>query len=524
MIDPEAVANIRGQLKRAWRPFFSRFGRLTAVQLQAIPLILRKRNIVIAAPTASGKTEAVVAPLGELILAERWEGLSVLYVVPTRALANDLLARIEGPLSDMNVNTALKHGDRPELSVREPPNCLITTPESLDSLLCRFPHLLCDVRTAVLDEIHLLDNTYRGDQLRLLLRRLTQLSRRPPLQACLLSATLGSPDMISRRYASACEAVVVPGTRDIELHTVASLQGLHDLARAQTWRKILVFCNLRETVEATTATLSDLWRPYPVVPHHGSLSARLRAEAEEIMRYSDVAVCVSTSTLEVGIDIGDIDAVVLAEVPFSIHALLQRIGRGNRRQNRTNVVGLIRSEDEQEGLSAMIEAARAGVLPEGEYHADVSVAVQQMLSFLYQHREGAPQQTLIELIEPLCAQQDGELILCQLRESELLELRGSRFVLTEQGMDMGERGAIHSNIPDSQSYRVIEIETHREIGTLTWPVDEIFVLGGRKWRVISISGGVVYVRRSTERLAASSFRRHRRVGAFYPLLPEVLRR
>ena len=166
---------IRHRLKYAWMPFFSRFGRLTSIQEETIPKILDGANVVVASPTASGKTEAVVAPIAERFVSERWNGLAILYVVPTRALANDTLARIEGPLRDMGIATVLKHGDKPYLSGNLP-NCLITTPESLNSLICRRPKIFATLRAVILDEIHLLDNTYRGDQLRLLFHRLKKLA------------------------------------------------------------------------------------------------------------------------------------------------------------------------------------------------------------------------------------------------------------------------------------------------------------------------------------------------------------
>lgn len=161
------------RLKRAKGPFFSRFGgKLTPIQIQTIPKILEGLNVVISSPTASGKTEAVMAPLAERFLVEHWHDLAVLYIVPTRALANDSLARIEGPLGDMGITCVLKHGDKPNLPSSALPNCLITTPESLDSLIARRSDIFTSLRAVVLDEIHLLDNTARGDQLRFLLRRL----------------------------------------------------------------------------------------------------------------------------------------------------------------------------------------------------------------------------------------------------------------------------------------------------------------------------------------------------------------
>src|SRR4051794_3889591 len=114
--DPRAdTAVIRKRLKRAWMPFFSRFGSLTEIQLRAIPLVLDGANVVVASPTASGKTESIVAPVAERCGRRLTDAVAVLYVVPTRALANDTLVRIEGPLSDLGMRARLKHGDQPTL-------------------------------------------------------------------------------------------------------------------------------------------------------------------------------------------------------------------------------------------------------------------------------------------------------------------------------------------------------------------------------------------------------------------------
>ena len=105
------VNKLRRKLPHTWRPFFGRFGTLTNVQQQTIPAVLQGNNVVVGAPTASGKTEAIVAPVAELQIREGWSSLAVIYVVPTRALANDMFARLEGPLEDLNLKCVLKHGE-----------------------------------------------------------------------------------------------------------------------------------------------------------------------------------------------------------------------------------------------------------------------------------------------------------------------------------------------------------------------------------------------------------------------------
>lgn len=531
MIDVKQVELIRRRLKRTWLPFFTRFGRLTPVQVETIPKILDGANVVVASPTASGKTEAVVAPVAERFAAEGWRGLAILYIVPTRALANDTLERIEGPLEDMGITAALKHGDKPSLPRGQLPNCLITTPESLDSLICRRSHAFGTLRAVILDEIHLLDNTYRGDQLRLLLWRLRKLTSLKPqasdgnFSIHLLSATLSEPDQIAQRYISPCpyEVIAVEGGREIDYCILDSYEEVYHLARKRGWRKVLAFCNLRESVEAVAAILAPLWQPYPVVTHHGSLSRTVREEAETVMKEAGVGVCVATSTLEIGIDIGDIDLILLAEPPRSLSTLLQRIGRGNRRKGLIHAVAVVNAVEEKPLLEAMFETADSGVLPAESYVPDLSVAVQQILSYLYQNPKGAPEPEFLELLSPLCSSREARRILRNLRERSWIESRLGHWLASSRLMDFGEKGHIHSNIPDSQTYKVLDIASGREIGTISGVFDDVFILAQSAWQIVSQAGDIIRARRFQGTASAPVFQRHKNAGAFHSLLPSDLK-
>jgi len=514
---------IHRRLKHAWIPFFTRFGRLTPVQEKVIPKILDGANVAVASPTASGKTEAVVAPVAEQFVSDHWDGLAILYIVPTRALANDTLARIEGPLQDMDIRTTLKHGDKPYLSPRELPNCLITTPESLDSLICRRPKAFANLCCVILDDIHLLDNTYRGDQLRLLLRRLQWLTSGTAFSVHLLSATLSGAKEVAQRYVSDLEVVTVTGQREMDYYLLGSHEEVYRLCRAKGWKKILYFCNLLESVETDAAVLVELWRPYPVVAHHGSLNRRVREEAEAIMKEADVAVCVATSTLEIGIDIGDIDLIVLAEPPWSIAALLQRVGRGNRRKGLIHAAAIVKSDEDKLLLEAMFKTAATGMLPMQPYEADLSVVIQQTFSYLYQHPEGVSETELLELASLLCLESEAKAILGHLHHKGWAEWRAGRWFASTRLMDIGEKGRIHSNIPDSETYRVVDVDSGKEVGKIVGVFDGVFVLAGRTWRVISVVGDTIKARRFKWKAAAPLFQRHHNVGGFYYLLPPDLK-
>src|SRR5690606_11301324 len=197
----QAQRDCRDALHHSWYAFFGRFGNLRQVQIDAIPPIVAGKNVLVGAATASGKTEAVVAPLVERILAARHKEpeIRLLIISPTRALCNDLFRRLEGPIQTCRLQIDLKTGDSPTLNLKEPAQVLITTPESLDSMLSRRPQILQNVSAMMIDELHMMDNIARGDQLRCLLERLQRVVK-TPLQICAASATLSDAERIARRF------------------------------------------------------------------------------------------------------------------------------------------------------------------------------------------------------------------------------------------------------------------------------------------------------------------------------------
>lgn len=516
----QAILSIKKNLPNSWGVFFSRFGSLTPIQQQAIPYILDGKNTIIVSPTASGKTEAVIAPVAQMFISERWERLSVLYIVPTRALANDVLHRIQDPLREINIKTALKHGDKPTLS-KKIPNFLITTPESLDSLICRHSELFTNIQTIILDEIHLLDNTYRGDQLRILLERLRQIKSN--IHIHLLSATIYNPSDVATRYVSNFKIISVNDMRNIDYYLLKSHTEIFNLIREKGFKKILYFCNLRQSVENTAAILNKLWAPYPVVVHHGRLSRRIREEAELTMKQSSVACCVSTSTLEVGIDIGDIDFVVLCEPPWSISSLLQRIGRGSRRNKTVHTAALVLSDEEKDTLEMMFNLANSGNFSVYSYTPHLSVIIQQIFSILYQHPNGFPQAEFTKIFSNFCSVEKLNAILEHLKNKGFVGHQAGYWHPSTQLMDMGERGTIHSNIPDFPGYQVVDIASGKIIGKISRTFDKIFVLNKRTWEVISVFQNTIKVKHIKAKALAPKFGTYYNKGAFYYLLPEELK-
>jgi ATP-dependent Lhr-like helicase len=398
--DYQARLALKARLTRTWAAFFERHGNFTAVQLAAIPHILDGRNVVISAPTAHGKTEAAIAPLVERHISPHDSGLSVLYLTPTRALANDLLNRLSNVLEPMGVSVAIKTRDQNTFNVQRPAYLLISTPESVDSLLTSQARVVSQLRAVVLDELHLFDGTPRGDQLRVLLNRVRAIrayayaqaeTPDPTIQYVALSATLLHPEAVAARYFPVDQVIenTDPRPLDAELISMSpeSAEALVSYLytfRSKGWHKTLLFCNSRAEVEAYAAVIRRR-SPFgdAVYVHYSNIAPQRRREIEEQFASREVAICCATSTLELGIDIGNIDVVILIGPPGDAQSFLQRIGRGNRRAQVIRVACFYRSPLEKlifDVLCAVpVDPANA---PSFAFRP--AVAIQQIFSLLKQ--------------------------------------------------------------------------------------------------------------------------------------------
>jgi len=463
---------------------------LTEVQVRAIPAILRGDNLVLISPAASGKTEAVVAPVVERLLPERRARFSVLYVSPTRALVNDLYRRLSGPLECLGLGLARKTGDHPSIDEAKLPFMLITTPESFDSLLCRHTRIFKELSAVILDELHLLDNTPRGDQLRVLLERLRLINA--DIRCCAMSATIDDLD-IGRRYFPDPVVVQVPGRREIDEELLPMGDGwparvVAELKRRDC-RKALCFFNARSYAEQYSKLLNLPPFTNRVWVHHASLTREAREGVEATMNREKAGLLCCTSTLELGIDIGDIDAVVLVRPPFNVSSLLQRLGRGNRRR-RTNLVALGLYLDAWERLlfEAMFECAREGRLYEKSYTSALSVIPQQVSSYLFQRRRiGATWESVRRVLRPLAGSDVpiDRAFRQMIDSSEVVAGRPGIYFNGPVSEQRVETGKVHSNIQDKTfgNYGVVDITTGRQVGTIFF-VFHHFVLAGRSWELV----------------------------------------
>ena len=383
--------------QRVSSAFYGRFPKLREAQEAAIVPLLSGSNLVLTAGTGSGKTEAVMAPL----VSRYWrqaaaaDALFLLYIAPTKALVNDLEKRLNLPLASLGLRAGVRHGDKDDLASGVLPHVLITTPESLDVLLFRREPALQSVRAVVIDEVHLLYNTQRGLQLSILLRRLRQILANE-LQWAALSATIGVLSyvrdfLVGNNEDADLLAFSAQRIIDAQIRHVRSMADFLSLVRRLTEgrdTKLLVFANSRRECERLTGTLQqDASLQHSAFAHYSSLSPEIRVDTERKFSSLGTAICVATSTLELGIDIGDIDAILLWGDPGGVDSFLQRIGCGNRRSNKTNVLCLVPDTSSSVVIDALrfaayINAASKGELPDKEPYDLFGAVGQQCLSVI----------------------------------------------------------------------------------------------------------------------------------------------
>ncbi|GDX78535.1 ATP-dependent helicase [Deltaproteobacteria bacterium] len=322
-----------------------RFPGLRPVQEATIAPILDQRDCIVLAPTAGGKTEAAAFPVLSRVLSDRLAAVSTLYICPLRALLNNQEARLSRMAEAVGLRVGKWHGDVPAATrraiVAEPPDVLMITPESLEVLLISPADnarlLLPRVRIAVIDEVHAFAADPRGAHLLSVLERL-QLRSGTHIQRIGLSATVGNPAALARWLqgsgATAQPVVVAPASErkkaEFAWHaaqgTRAAAGIIRDLGAGQ---KRLVFVESRSRAEELAKTLQEVG--VQVWVHHSSVGRAARDEAELAFETAPGATLVATSSLELGIDIGDLDHIFQLDAPATVSSLAQRLGRTGRR-------------------------------------------------------------------------------------------------------------------------------------------------------------------------------------------------
>ncbi|MEN6396405.1 MAG: DEAD/DEAH box helicase [Methanoregula sp.] len=365
---------------------------LRKVQEQAYTAIRGGNDVLVIAPTAGGKSEAALIPVIDDLLKSGAKGVACLYLSPLKALINDQEERFAAFCRPTGLSVVKWHGDVPKgdrgWNADEAPQFLMITPESLEVLLhekgCRDD--LVNLRYVIVDELHAFVETERGVHLKILLDRLDRIAR-APLQRIGLSATVGNPDEILAWLSTAHHprrliAIPAPATAKKFRFVIEPdpSRRIAALARLVAGKKALVFVNSRSMAESIMQEAAGRIKNLHI--HHSSVPPAKKKEAEEAFHSGEGACIICTSTLELGIDIGDLDIVVQVGPPDSVSSFLQRMGRSGRREQAAYVAWLLSDPGELITSCAVIECAMdKKVEPLKPLQTPYNVLVQQI--FLY---------------------------------------------------------------------------------------------------------------------------------------------
>ncbi|MFI7080339.1 DEAD/DEAH box helicase [Micromonospora sp. NPDC049903] len=493
---------------------------LRPLQEAAVQPLLGGHDALLLAPTAGGKTEAAMFPLLSRMAQETWSSTSVLYVCPLKALLNNLLPRIGMYTGWLGRSAALWHGDvsmgQRRKILRDRPDVLLTTPESLESMLVSpavdhhefFRHL----RAIVVDEVHAFAGDDRGWHLLAVLERLSRVAGRP-IQRIGLSATVGNPaDLLRWLQGSGRDnrpsQVVTPDSSapitsasparppgDVELDYVGSV---HNAARViaglHQGEKRLVFCDSRALVEDLGQRLRALG--VRTFLSHASLAADERRRAEEAFAQERDCVIVATSTLELGIDVGDLDRVIQINAPRTVASFLQRIGRTGRRPGSTrNCLFLALDGTGLLHAAGLLRLWQQGwvetVVPPAEPR---HIVAQQVLALALQKHRVGDQLWPDEWNGLAPFDQRAEVIVRHLVEHGYLDSdAGMLFIGPEAELKFGRRHFMDMLAVFTAPPQFTVLSGRTEIGRtdpalLTARVEgpRLLLLGGRSWRVTYI--------------------------------------
>ena len=554
---------------REW--FLAKFGSATEPQIAGWPEILAGETTLISAPTGSGKTLAAFLVCIDGLLRKAMDGTlaaatEVVYVSPLKALSNDIQKNLEGPLAEIQqlalargylstqIRTGVRTGDtltkeRAQM-LRHPPHILVTTPESLYILLTagKSREHLRRVRTVIVDEIHALADDKRGAHLALSLERLEALvcgenhlapgamltGLTTPPQRIGLSATQNPIELVGEFLAGSHAArkpvrIVQVGTRrELDVAIEIPAAELSSVASTAMWTEIfdklagitehhrstLVFVNTRRLVEKIAFELAERLGPEQVAAHHGSLSRTLRLDAEQRLKNGEIKILIATASLELGIDIGDIDLVCQINTTRSVAVAMQRVGRAGHWRGATPKGRFFATtRDDLLEQAALIRKMRSGELDRLEIpESPIDVLMQQIVAscgaepwheqrlfdvlrraYPYRNLTRAHFDELLALLHEGIASSRGRYGAYLLRDGvqgHLHPRRGARMIAISNG------GAI----PDTSLFSVILQPEGVQIATLDehFAVDsspgDVVLLGNNSWRIQKIeSAGRVLV-------------------------------
>lgn len=499
------------------------FRNLTKIQKISYPVISRKQNCLLVAPTGSGKTEASMMPIFSLLESERSENtdfiedsaIFVLYITPLRALNNDVHRRIIDYAKKRNLDAQIRHGDTTTTAkqkmLKKPPHILITTPESLGIILTqeKFKAFLKHLRWVIIDEVHELISNERGTHLTISLERLQNLSSHNLVRIG-LSATIGNlkdaANFISGTNRK-CSILVDNTIRNYDID-VKYLKGpisnvakfvFNYLTENKICGSVLLFTNTRDEAEYIGTTIRNQ-NKIPIEVHHGSLSRETREETEEKLRQGLTGIVVCTSSLELGLDIGSVELVIHYGSSKQVSKLVQRIGR-SRHANFKSAKGLIianSGDDELECLSIINRMKNRSIEVQNTHFNSLDVAAHHLVGFVMSSSEPKNLVEVYQIIRE--AYPFRELPFSDLEQCAVL-LNSFRIIKYDpQSQTYARRIKSYkyffeniSTIPNIVKFEVIDVIRKKRIGTLDQQFigefgerGNVFILKGTQWRIVSV--------------------------------------
>jgi ATP-dependent Lhr-like helicase len=522
------------------------FSEPTLPQVMAFPPLLAGKNVLLIAPTGSGKTEAVLLPVfSKLIQQEKKPmGIAVVYITPLRALNRDMEKRLTFWAERLGVSVEVRHGDTEvktrRKQARSPPQMLVTTPETLQAILpgSQMRKHLSHVQYVIVDEVHELASSKRGVQLTLALERLREVTGKE-FQRIGLSATVGNPTAVAKFIAGTSRPIDVicavlakdfryhvesPTATEADYELAGKLETAPEAAArirrlaelVDSHKSTLIFVNSRTIAETLGHKFSQLGRA-DVAVHHGSLSKEERVKIEDEFKAGALKAIICTSTLELGIDIGNVDLTVQYMSPRQVNTLIQRVGRSGHRLDMLSegVVITVFPDDTLEAMAAVKNARDNKIEPVLFHENALDVLAHQVVGILMERET-----VTVAEVEPLVRRAYPYR---KLGGNQLLDV--IRFLDSLNQLRFYEEGKVLrrarksreyyygnlSMIPDERRYPVINVLSDRKIGTLG---DEFmaldarvglnFIMRGKVWRIIQIEEetGRVHVVPSEDPFAA----------------------
>lgn len=514
------------------------FSEPTLPQTLAFPPVLEGKNVLLIAPTGTGKTEAVLLPVFSKLIEQKnqeQKGIQVIYITPLRALNRDMLKRLTFWSQRLDITVEVRHGDT-EMKIRrkqarQPPQILVTTPETLQAILpgSQMRKHLSNVQCVIIDEVHDLAESKRGAQLAIALERIFELTDKE-FQRIGLSATIGNPQEAARFIAGTNREISIvqaflaksyryrveyltPTEKDYELaaklettpEASARIRRLTELI--DTHKSTLIFVNSRTIAELLGHRLDQLNRT-DVAVHHGSLSREERVSIEDAFKAGTLKAIICTSTLELGIDIGNVDLVIQYMSPRQVSSLIQRVGRSGHSLERLSEGVIITAypDDTLESVAA-VENANQNRIEPLLFHKNALDVLAHQTAGILMDKESISQSELLKIINR--AYPYSTLTVEKLHDVVYFLESLRKLRLDEEGKVLRKTGRTReyyysnlSMIPDEKRYPVINVLNDRKIGTLG---DEFmtlhahvglnFIMRGKVWRIVQIQDetGTVHV-------------------------------